>query len=388
MTKVKAFKGLLFNQKKIPDLASVVCPPYDVISPAKQQALHERDPHNLIHILLSNDVSSDDKYKLAGARFRAWVEEGIFVQDAMPSIYFYSQQYTLKGEKRTRLGFIALLRLGDSKSSAVYAHEHTRAAPKEDRLKLLHAVRANLSPIFVLFPDKKRVIQSIWENIASFGKPCIDIVDEDRIVHKVWRISAPELLEKIQVRMEGEDIFIADGHHRYEVACLFRDAMLKESGATTGEESFNYVLAYFTNTDLKGLTVLPIHRLIKVGNDFNLNRFFEQLKPYFDAEEIKDKTRFFFLLEKSGQTEHVIGMYKQGRFWLLRLKNVKVLDKSISEKPKEYRSLDVAILNYVILKECLGVDVASKGDVAFDPDPEALIKAVDNETATMGFFLN
>ena len=156
--------------------------------------------------------------------------------------------------------------------------------------------------------------------------------------------------------MSDENIFIADGHHRYEVACAYRDEMKMKLGTITGDESFNYILAYFTNVESRGLTILPIHRLVKLNPQQNTQDLKMRLSDYFDVEEIKDKAKFFFLLEKAGESEHVLGMYKDKKYWLLRLKNIKILDKIINDKPREYRPLDVSILNYIVLKKILGLE--------------------------------
>ncbi len=387
-TKIKPFRAVIYNQEKIKNIASVVCPPYDVISSQEQQHYHDLSPYNLIHILLGKDVPGEDKYRRAAGFLSDWLKDGVLIQDELPSIYFYSQQYNLKGEKRTRLGFISLLRLGE-KNSLVFGHEHTRLEPKEDRLKLIKQVKANLSPIFVIFPDKKRIIQRTYRKHIQGKPPFIDITDDNKIVHKLWRLDSPDIIESIQNSMSGENIFIADGHHRYEVACTYRDEMKQAPAeALTGEESFNYIEAYFTNTDSRVLSILPVHRLLKLDSKLDLNSFKLNLKEYFDVEEVREKTQFFFLMEKAGLTEHLLGMYKDKKYWLLRLKNIKLLDKMISDKPKVYRSLDISILNHIILKKILGTDLENKENLRFSPDADEFIEAVDNEPLYIAFFLN
>lgn len=387
MTNIKPFRALIYNQEKIKDISCVACPPYDVISPQKQEYYHEVSPYNLIHILLGKDIPQEDKYERAANYFREWQKNQIFIQDKTPAIYFYSQQYSLRGEKRTRFGFMALLRLGD-KSSGVFGHEHTHSSPKEDRLRLLRQVKANLSPIFVIFPDKKRVIQRIKEKYIQNKLPFIDIINDEKTVHKVWRLDSPDILADIQDKMSGENIFIADGHHRYEVACAYKDEMQMNLGTITGDESFNYILTYFTNIESRGLTILPVHRLVKLNPQQDMPDLKMRLLDYFDVEEIKDKTKFFFLLNKAGETEHILGMYKDRKYWFLRLKNIRMLDKIIDDKPREYRLLDVSILNYIVLKKILGLELQDKGVITFNPSAEELIEEVNANPAYTAFFLN
>ncbi|MDP2831065.1 MAG: DUF1015 domain-containing protein [Candidatus Omnitrophota bacterium] len=389
MSKTKAFKAVVYNQEAIGDFKHVVCPPYDVISSQAQDMLHERSLHNFIHILLAKDSPLDDKYRRAGAIFRSWLKEGVLIQDEQPAVYFYSQQYVIRGETKTRLGFISLLRLGDEKGSAVFGHENTHSAAKLDRFKLVKQVKANLSPIFIIFLDKKRIIQRIFQRYIPAQKPFIEVMDDEKTLHKLWRLNDPDVLRVIETSMNSENMFIADGHHRYEVSCAYRDLQREKLGAQfTGEEDFNFCLSYFTNTDYRGLSILPIHRLLKLDTRLDLDVFMDKAKEYFDIDQLKDRTRFFFLLEKAGCTEHLLGLYKDKKYFLLRLKNVKMLDKLIPDKPKEYRTLDVAIFNYLVLKNILKLNLNNLTAVKYSPDPYALMEEVDSNPLNVAFFLN
>lgn len=388
MAKIEPFRGIIYNQEKIKDLSKVVCPPYDIITPERKQYYHGINPYNLIHMLLSRPAPGKDKYRRASGYFKDWLKEGVLIQDKSPAIYFYSQQYMLRGEKRTRLGFIALLRI-EEEIPSVFAHEHTRLEPKEDRYRLLKQVKANLSPIFAVFFDKKRIIDRTYQNYIHQEEPFIDIIDDEKTAHKVWRIDSCKLIEDFQGSISGENIFIADGHHRYEVACAYRDEMKKKlKEKFNGKESFNYLMAYFTSTDSRGLTILPVHRLLKLNKQFDLDKFIIGLREYFDVEEIKEKVRFFFLLEKCMGSQHVFGMYKNKKYWLLRLKNVKIPDKIFSDASKEYSSLDVAILNRVILNNIFGIDIEDKEKLRFSPDASEIIEQVDKDPLGLAFFLN
>lgn len=388
MTQIKPFKAVIYNQEKITNLAKVTCPPYDIISTKDQQYYHELNPYNLIHILLGKDISGDDKYKRAGKYFRQWLNNKMLIQEKTPAIYFYSHQYNLSGEKRVRLGFIALLRLKD-RNSAIFGHEHTHLEPKEDRFRLIKQVKANLSPIFVIFTDKWRIVQRVYNQNVKDEAPFIDIVDRENNVHKLWRIDDKATLEKMQNALKNESIYIADGHHRYEVALTYRELMKrKEKGLKAKDKDYNYLLAYFTNTDPRGLTILPVHRLLKLKSQIDSEALKQKLKDYFDVEEVKEKTRFLFLLKIGGRTEHVLGMYMHKKYYLLRLKNITILNKLLDDKSKEYRTLDVAILNYLILDRIFKIDLEDKGSLTFSPDADGLIEQIDNNQNYLAFFLN
>jgi len=385
MTKIKAFKAVIYNQKKIKNISKVVCPPYDVISPLQQKAYHNSDPHNFLHILLAKDILGKNKYKHAASIFNKWQAEETLIREDKPAIYFYSQFYTAGGKKLTRYGFLALLRLGKNKCD-VYAHENTRKAAKVDRFKLIKEVRANLSPIFIIFPDKKHIIDKLTKKCRSLS-PFIKVTDKESTVHKLWRVNSPELLAAIITKMNKENFFIADGHHRYEVACNYREFMNQKLGPKLKDDRFDYLLAYFTNTNPKGLTIFPIHRLIKLNKIFDMRSFLSSLGKYFESRQVASKNKMFSLLNKSARNEHLIGMYKNRKYWILALKSTKVLDRMIVDKPAEYRKLDVSILHYLIINDILGFGLEDKESVVFSPHADELIKKVNTESDKIAFFL-
>jgi uncharacterized protein (DUF1015 family) len=340
----------------------------------------------MIYLILGNDVLGQDKYQRANLYFNQWINEDILIRDGREAIYFYLQQYNIKGEKKTRLGFIALLRL-DEKRSSIFPHEQTRIEPKEDRLRLLGAVKANLSPIFVLFSDEKRIIQRTYEQSILKEKPFIEVVDDEKTLHQMWKVTDPEILEMFQVQLSNKNIFIADGHHRYEVSLMYREQIRKELGDSAAEGDFNYVMTYFTNVESKGLTILPVHRLVN-GVDMSIPQLKEKLQEFFDVEEMEERVRFFFLMAKSGSRQPTLGLYKDRKFFLLRLKNIRILDKIIINKPKEYGRLDVSILNHLVFNRVLGIEPDSKDMVIYNQNADELIISVDAKRDSLAFFLN
>lgn len=253
MADVKPFKGILYNRKKV-DVSRVVTPPYDVISDDMQARFYRNDPYNIIRLILGKehkgDTKKNNKYTRAKSFFHKWLKSNILTRDPRPSIYVYLQEYLDSGEKKTRVGFISLMRIEDPKKSGVLPHEYTLRKPKEDRLKLIASVRANLCPIFSLFQDQDNIINKIIKPFIKSKEPLFEI-DLNGVVHKLWRVDDIKIISKIRSGMRNKKIFIADGHHRYEVSLLYRNLTREKSNVKKSAQNADYVMMYFTNMNEK-----------------------------------------------------------------------------------------------------------------------------------------
>ena len=383
MTYIKPFKGLTYNKEKISDLSKVVCPPYDVISPDEQETYHNLHPNNFVHIILGKDKESDNKtenkYTRAKNIYDEWIHKGILVEDARPCIYYCKQEYTTRGQRYSRLGFISLMKLEDAKDSKVFPHENIHSRAKEDRLRLWSALKANLSPIFVCFSDKTKKVQKIFVQKISLTKPFIDVVDHDRVRHILWRLDDPALIEEIKTSLLDQHLFIADGHHRYEVALEYRRQRLSQLSKTTGQEPFNYVMTYFTNMDSSDLTIFPMHRIIK-----KFTASIDFLEESFRIDRVKTKEDLLIILAKAGQNEHAFGLYTKEGIKLLRLKNRLMVDEIVKEGSKEFRQLDATILKYFILDR---LNIQSD-DIMYTKDLQEATGLVDESRADASFIMN
>ncbi len=388
MTDIKPFKAIIYNATKVTNLANVVCPPYDVISPQEKENFYKLNEYNFIKILLSNERSKENgevvnKYNNAKLILDNWLSNEILVSDKKEGIYFYLQEFIFKGEKKARVGFIALMRLNQTGKSVVYPHEHTRKEPKEDRLALLKKVKANLSPIFTLFSDEDHQISRIFDNYICKQEPLFKLVDNDTCAHKVWRLEDRDILKRLRDYMKDKSIVIADGHHRYEVACEYRDYMLKRLGKNglAPSAGFNYIMSYFIDMNSRGLIVLPIHRLVK-----NLPKdALKRMEEFFEIEKAKDRFDLLFLLMKAANSGHAFGLYCSGSFYLIRLKKEHSNNKFLEDGSDFYNNLDVVVLNKFIFKELLSIDVSQ---VEFIKDETEAMESVDSGRFKAVFFLN
>src|SRR5690348_10503714 len=225
MAHIEPFRALRYDPARVV-LPNVVTQPYDKITPEMQNRYYAASPYNLVRIILGKQPSGDhpgeNTYTRAAGFFRDWRRQGMFLQDLQPSIYVYSQRFAIPGgnQEAERRGFIALGRIEDYSAGIVFRHEQTLAKPKADRLNLLRATRAHFGQIFMLYSDPSAEIEGI---LAPSGDPDIQVRDEYGVLHRVWRVLDPTLIELVRGKMRDKKLIIADGHHRYETALTYRN---------------------------------------------------------------------------------------------------------------------------------------------------------------------
>ncbi len=287
MPEIRPFRGTHYNPAKIDNLAAVTAPPYDVITAAECYKLRRKSPHNIIRLILGKaaaemgDKRPEHEFAEAARTFRQWLAEEILVTDSEPAFYDLEEEFTAVGKHYRRRGFIGLLRLENS--GQVKPHEQTMSAPKEDRLELTRRCQANFSQIFTLYDDPEACLERILEK-ARPATPMLSY-SADGIARRLWRITDPEALELARQQLADQEIFIADGHHRYETALLYREERLKTNPEATGNEPWNFVMSYFSSMSSPGLAILPTHRLL---SDFPLPEaafLRDRLATYFELEE-------------------------------------------------------------------------------------------------------
>ena len=383
MSAIKPFQALFYNIKKVGDFKKAVSPPYDVISEEDLVQLYSQSPYNFTHIDLGKDKANDDrqnnKYTRSKKLFEEWIDKTVLLQDEESCIYFYKQDYKISGQKYSRIGFISLLKLTDDEDSKVYPHEKTHAKAVEDRLRLTEALNSNLSCIFVCYSDKDKKVEKIFNKNILSQTPLIDVEDNDKVRHKLWRLSQQPLIKEINDSVTGESLFIADGHHRYQVAMEYRASKLAKRTNPNGQEPFNYVMTYFTNIDSSGLQIFPMHRVVK-----RLPENIDFLEDYFRIDKVRNKGELLVYLARAGRNEHAFGLYTRDSIKLLRLKNKLLMEEHIKEGSKEYKSLDATILKHFVFDR---LGIASDG-ITYTKDFLQVINMVDNQEADAGFIMN
>jgi uncharacterized protein (DUF1015 family) len=378
MAEVLPFRALHYDLGKVGSLDAVAAPPYDVIDAAQRAALLQRSPHNAVAVDLPKPFDpadpdsepSGDPYAEAAARIEQWRAEGALVQDEEPSLWALTQDYVAPdGNRYSRNGILARVRVEDYESGTVRPHERTHPGPLLDRLELTRATGYNLSPIFSLSTE------DAWPLVAPSlpEEPWGEALDEDGTVNRLWKVDDPAVHQAMTDCLAGAQLLIADGHHRYETARAFRD----EIG---GEGPHNYTLMSLTGLDDPGLTVFPTHRLLSgfAGDSEKQGRLGNGLRELFEVEETSREE-----IDPNGsEGVGVFGFYDSfhKRAFRLRLKDVAEFDRRLEGKPEAYRRLDSAILETLVLKGLAGMsdhDIDERNGLEYAKSVPAALEMVD-----------
>ena len=255
MADVQPLRTLRYEPSAVGSLEAVIAPPYDVIDDELRDRLLAQSPFNVVEIDLPETSGGGDPYQHAEEVFEAWREQGVLVRESEPALWVLEQHYAAPdGGAQRRRGLLRARARGGLRRRGIRPHERTHPGPKEDRLSLTRATRANLSPIFSLFGDADNAAGAALEAVTA-GEPFASAADHEGTRNTLWRVADPEAISTLQGALADAELLIADGHHRYETARVYAE----EVG---GEGEHRYVLMFLCSLSDPGLTVFPTHRLL------------------------------------------------------------------------------------------------------------------------------
>jgi uncharacterized protein (DUF1015 family) len=382
MADVQPLRALHYDPAKVGSLGNVVAPPYDVIDPGQRAALLERSPYNVVAIDLPEATGAGgDPYARASELLEQWRSDGAIVRDDEPAIWALVQDFTgPDGSAHTRHGLFARVRVEDYGPGRIRPHERTHPGPREDRLRLTRATKANLSPIFSLYSDPDG---AAWGAVAATTErePSGEATDEDGTRNRLWRVADPDAIATVQAALKDAELLIADGHHRYETARVYAD----EVG---GEGEHRYVLMCLVALEDPGLTVFPTHRLIRDTTSQSQEALAGALRESFDIAPIEHHE----LRPPDGDGPLEMGYIDSHfkRAFRLTLKDQAIADRALEGEPEPFRRLDTAILEALILKGPLALTdddidhMRGLGYARSDEEALALVLSADYDAA---FFL-
>ncbi len=405
MCDVRPFRGLRYNLQRVPDPSSVISPPYDVISLSERLSYYRNSPYNIIRLEYGEeqpgDSADNNKYTRAAAILDAWLKEEILVREKRPSLYIVEHNFPYQGTTRSRLGLLARVRLEELDNKGhIRPHEKTAKEPAVDRLSLLRACRANLSPIMGLLRTERGEMVSLLRRFTK-KEPALSATDNQGVSYRLRVITDRAAIDRIAKLFADKVIYIADGHHRYETALRYKKEQCAAHRRCTGDEAFNFVMMSLMDSQDPGLVMLPTHRLVKGMKPQKITRLEEKLSPYFSVDGLlpplptsSDSIHsWLHTLETKAKRGTVLGLYgvHGNSFCMFRLKRDANLQSLMSpEELSLWKRLDVVLLQRIVFREALGINTLEKEvkHLEYTRDGLEAVSQVNSGACQMAFFLN
>lgn len=400
MVDVRPFRGLRYRPGVAANLAELLAPPFDVISPETQRFLLRRHPANVVRLELgeerADDTPQDNRYSRAAATLRQWLAEGILAVDPEPAFCVYDQEFFRGGLLLRRRSLMARVRLEPWDKGVVRPHEHTLTAPKEDRLRLLRHCRTSFSPVFALYRDPDGRLRHAT-NHAVRAAPLAQAREPGGETHSLYSLADETSISTIRDLFRDRTLYVADGHHRYETALDYQEER-RAAGRWSGEEPENFTFMALTAAEDAGLVVLPIHRVVRltaIPDDLPARLegpfLVEDLGPVRTGGVLRDALARLSEAGGEGPAYVAVGPGPT-RLRLLRLRDPEALRASLpADTPPAWRALDVSLLQFAMLEGLLGIDAArlARGDaLEYTEDGAEALGAVASGQVPLAFLVN
>jgi uncharacterized protein (DUF1015 family) len=379
MAEIQPIRALRYDLDRTAGLQDVVAPPYDVIDDALRAALEARSPYNVVRIDLPQ--GGEDRYDRAAALLEDWRREEAVRLEQTPALWTLSQDYVgPDGQKRTRNGVFARVRVEEYGPGRIRPHERTHPGPREDRLRLTRATKANLSPIFSLFSDPSGVVADALSR-AGGDEVWAQTTDDDGTVNRLGRVDDAAAIAAVQEALAGTELLIADGHHRYETARVYAE----EIG---GEGPHRYVLMCLVALQDPGLTVFPTHRLVRGLRPDQHEALATVLRRDFEIERLDDTAQLAPAASRAVRIGYIDAHFKQP--FMLTLRDPAIADAALPGRAEPYRRLDTAVLEAIILRGALEMtddDIDHLDGLGYARDFHQALELVQSAEYDAAFFM-
>lgn len=393
MARIAAFRALRYDPAQVPNLAQVIAPPYDVISPEQRGVFEAQHAKNVVHLDLPRG-EGDEKYGKARDLLAQWMAEGTLREDDQPALYRYEQSFVFdlgQGPRSyARKGFVSLIELSPFAERIVLPHEHTLSGPKVDRFKLIKTTEAHFSQVFALYRDPSGDAEAALD-AATRGQPAIDATTPDGCRHRLWLVTEPAVIARVATVLAPKQVMIADGHHRYETMLAVRDA-LRPAGAPPGTSQADFGPMFFARAEDPGLLVLPTHRMVHGLQNTVLDGMIERCRPWFTVESGSEQgaAELGERLRREGESAVSFALRQPGHAETLWLRLRKDADLS-RLGPPALRGLDVTVLHGLILEPLLGIGaeaMAKQANLAYSHDLGETLARVESGSVQAAFLMN
>jgi uncharacterized protein (DUF1015 family) len=341
----------------------VISPPYDVLSPEDIKALTGEE-FNVVHL------DSPKSYEDAALQLNSWILKNILVRDKTPGFYIMATDYSAGGLQKTRWGVFGGLKVHPFEDKKVFPHEQTYPKAKNDRLNLMKATHAQLSPIFGIYHDPDLTLESMGRECLD-STPVISFNQESGVYNRIWKVPAHHH-QALEDMLENKKVFIADGHHRYETALNYQKLM------PAGKEApWNHVFTYLSNISSPGLEIFPYHRMVSQSK-------------MFDWDQVISRAEKVFSLSFAQQPDHFTGHVRADSFILYYDKGA-VLFTPLENPKDTFSRIGAHVLDKLFLRGAMELteeQLASSEIISYTHNPDNIINSVDQGFSQAGFILS
>jgi uncharacterized protein (DUF1015 family) len=383
---VRPFHGVHYNKSLIKDASTLICPPYDIITPQQQKELYLRNAYNFVRLEfareLPQDTANNNKYTRSAAIMEEWLKQGILEVDELPAIYLHDYYFSLQGKEYKRRSIIARVRLEEWDRRIIRPHEGTLTEPKGDRLSLLWALQANTSPILALYEDRNQQISSLLAD-QELNKPFISFQSINGEGQNLWAITDKAIVNQISRNLVDQPIYIADGHHRYESALAYKLGRQDYSPSVSGEEAFNFVMMALVAFSEPGLIILAPLRLVHGISSHTLNELMPKLSVFFEVDKLPVnmldvREQVDTLFAERDRVNVILFGPDTENLVLLRLRDAAAISQMMPYFHSDlYKNLDVSITDHIILEKLLTLSSdTEKTSLAYSYDIQDAINRV------------
>ena len=364
MPQTAPFAAIRYNLDHVGALSNVIAPPYDVIDPELQDSLYKMHPANVIRIVLNRAEpgdSGDEKYQRAAAFVEQWKSEGVLMTEEAPAYYVYHQSFEVDGQTIVRRGFQGRVRTTPFGEGNIYPHEETHPKAKVDRLKLTTATKQNNSQIFGLYPDPDNEIIDLLDEAAKSVTP-IEATDHLGVQHTIWPVTDQAVCAKVSELMADKPMFVADGHHRYETSCNYKEQLAAEYGGTLPEDHpANDVMTMLVGMSDPGMVVLPTHRVLRGTPQFSSSEIVAKLEGTFQCEAlqggIEAASQAWEKMESADDQGLIAIFATKDNTWVLAQATDsagEAIQSIAAQQSDVWRGLGVSLLHRLVIDDLLG----------------------------------
>lgn len=349
MAEVLPLRGVRYDSRRLANIGRLIAPPYDTTDVPERDDQAPPSSFNIAALENVDLAAGADSHLLAAARYRDWRQQGFLRRDEAAALYVHDHHYRDGGRPRQRRGLLARVRLADWSERVILPHERTMPGPRQERLERLRAVRANLSPLYLLYHDPAGDVRRLLGEAMTAAGPIATGVDVKADRHQLTALADIRPLQTLTELFAGQTLFVADGHHRYEAALAYRDEQ-RRGGADSAAPS-EFVLAMLADIEDPGVTVRPTHRLVQLTAGFDRARFRQRLSDFFVVDPDGSGDR-------SGLDRQVCEIHVAGDIhpWRIVTRPDRAHEAALPpDRSQAWRALPVAIADSVILDSILGV---------------------------------